>query len=194
VAQGEPVAISGDVIEVATTDTINTEGLEVLVPVVRARQPELPATNEADDGVLVAIADEVMDDAALQDPMPVALLDTANVGQPLALPAVPALQTVNKVGVEASGDEVPVNDGLVKSDSAYYIQAGVFANVKDAERLAVDIVLVTPREEVHVKPLKDTEMYRVTLGPIIQKAHATDVSGVLLEAGIDNYTVKVKEL
>ena len=76
----------------------------------------------------------------------------------------------------------------------YYIQAGVFADVKDAEKVAVDVVLAVPLEEVHVKTLKGTEMYRITVGPIIAADHAAEVSGKLDDAGVDNFTVKVKSI
>lgn len=79
-----------------------------------------------------------------------------------------------------------------KDRTGYYIQAGVYADVTDAERIAVDVVLAAPGEEVHVKPLKDSHMYRITVGPIISSEHATKVSGLLTEAGLDNFTVNVK--
>ena len=82
----------------------------------------------------------------------------------------------------------------VDTGHRYYIQAGVFVDVQDAEKLAIDIVLEIPREEVHVKPLKNTEMYRVTVGPIVNNEHARDVATRLSESGVENYTVKVKEL
>jgi len=53
-------------------------------------------------------------------------------------------------------------------------------------------VLAAPGEEVNVKPLKDTDMYRITVGPIVTRDHANKVSGLLSAAGLDNFTVKVK--
>ena len=79
-----------------------------------------------------------------------------------------------------------------KDRGGYYVQAGVYADVADAERIAVDVVLAAPGEEVHVKPLKDSLMYRITVGPIVSQQHASDVSGKLSAAGLDNFTVNVK--
>jgi len=77
-------------------------------------------------------------------------------------------------------------------DKGYFIQAGVFARVEDAERVAVDTVLATPEEEVFVKPMKDSTMYRITVGPMTSFEHAKKVSAKLTKAGIDNFTVKVE--
>ncbi len=79
-----------------------------------------------------------------------------------------------------------------KDRSGYYIQAGVFADVEDAERIAIDAVLAAPGEEVNVKPLKNSHMYRITVGPIVSSEHSVKVAGLLTSAGIDNFTVRVK--
>ena len=85
-----------------------------------------------------------------------------------------------------------VNVAAEKSRNEYYVQAGVFPLVADAERVAVDAVLAVPEEEVHVKPLKDSSMYRVTVGPIVNYKHAQEVSSKLTAAGVENFAVKVK--
>jgi len=95
-----------------------------------------------------------------------------------AIPASAAVQTVKAPATQ--------------NNAGYYIQAGVFADVADAERLAVDVVLAAPGEEVHVKPLKDSHMYRITVGPIVASEHASKVSSMLDTAGLDNFTVRVK--
>ena len=77
-------------------------------------------------------------------------------------------------------------------ETGYFIQAGVFADANDPERVAFDVVLAAPDEEVNVKPLKDSLMYRITVGPIASSDHAGKVSGVLTEAGLENFTVNVK--
>jgi len=110
-----------------------------------------------------------------------------------------AIAPVTGDGDNADGDNngasaVAQKAPAAKSDSGYYIQAGVYADVGDAERMAVDVVLAIPEEEVHVKPLKDSQMYRVTVGPIIQNQHAQQVSSKLNEAGIENYSVRVNKL
>jgi len=92
--------------------------------------------------------------------------------------------------VPAAVQAVPLPSG--KDRGGYYVQAGVYADVADAERIAVDVVLAAPGEEVHVKPLKDSLMYRITVGPIVSQQHASDVSGKLSAAGLDNFTVNVK--
>lgn len=100
----------------------------------------------------------------------------ANVQGPATVPAA-ALQTA------------PQTESV---ETGYFIQAGVFADVNDAERVAFDVVLAAPDEEVNVKPLKDSLMYRITVGPIASSDHAGKVSGVLTEAGLENFTVNVK--
>jgi len=104
---------------------------------------------------------------------------------------VPVVAGANTgVPVPAAVQAVQLPSG--KDRSGYYIQAGVFADVTDAERVAVDVVLAAPGEEVHVKPLKDSHMYRITVGPIVTPDHANKVAGKLSAAGLDNFTVNVK--
>ncbi len=105
---------------------------------------------------------------------------------------VPAVAGANVPGlsVPAAVQSVPLPSG--KERGGYYIQAGVYADVADAERIAVDAVLAAPGEEVHVKPLKDSLMYRITVGPIVSPQHASDVSAKLSAAGLENFTVNVK--
>jgi rare lipoprotein A (peptidoglycan hydrolase) len=131
---------------------------------------------------------------APQNPAP--LLESA------ALPVsaagtLPALATANsEVAVEQPKQAASSTTAAAKErvlNLRYYLQAGVFADVRDAERVATNIVLEIPREEVHVKPLKDSAMYRVTVGPIVSEEHASEVSTKLDTAGIENYTVKVNE-
>ena len=85
-------------------------------------------------------------------------------------------------------------DSNLEAGPGFYIQAGVFADVDDAEKVAVNVVLTVPLEEVHVKPLKGSEMYRITVGPIVAADHAAEVSGKLDDAGLENFTVKVKSI
>ena len=105
---------------------------------------------------------------------------------------VPTVAGANVPGlsVPAAVQAVPLPSG--KERGGYYIQAGVYADVADAERIAVDAVLAAPGEEVHVKPLKDSTMYRITVGPIVSQQHASDVSAKLSAAGLENFTVNVK--
>ncbi len=152
--------------------------------------------------------------------LPVDLIENASAaGQPVSLTSIGAVQTTKAVDETAAleqavaqtdqgGVAVAVPNTLQAVDSTagaaaataeanrpgYYIQAGVFANVKDAEKVAVEAVLAVPLEEVHVKPLKGSEMYRITVGPIIAADHAAEVSGKLDDAGVDNFTVKVKSI
>ena len=132
-----------------------------------------PAETKTPNAVIVASA---KDDPAAGVDIP--LIDTAVASPSIGTGTMPTLSAPAKAD----------------SDHRYYIQAGVFADVKDAEKLAIDIVLEIPREEVHVKPLKDSRMYRVTVGPIVNNEHAQTVSTKLSESGVENYTVKVKEL
>lgn len=138
----------------------------------------------SEDSVQVDLAAAAVEtnDASLPQVQRVAvpLIETAAVSPSLAVGAVPA------VAVPKKADPA--------SPFRYYIQAGVFADVQDAEKIAVDIVLKIPQEEVHVKPLKDSRMYRVTVGPIVSSEHAEDVAEKLTESGLDNYTVKVSEI
>jgi len=92
--------------------------------------------------------------------------------------------------VPAAVQAVPLPTGA--KDKGYFIQAGVYARVEDAERIAVDTVLATPEEEVYVKPMKDSTLYRITVGPMTSAEHAKKVSAKLTKAGIDNFTVKVE--
>lgn len=167
-ANAEPGIFAG--IDIPLKEVAEEEGLIAAPDLNTSDNPDvaLPTIAEAD---LQRVAIPLVDAAALP-----------------ALPAdgVPALMKADMPRIsDATQDEGP--------KLRYYLQAGVFADVNDAERVATDIVLEIPREEVHVKPLKDSEMYRVTVGPIVSKEHAKEVAGKLNIAGIDNYTVKVKE-
>lgn len=107
-----------------------------------------------------------------------------NVQGLVTIPAALQTATANKTAKQKVEQKV--------DDKSYYIQAGVYADVQYAERVAVDIVLASPGEEVHVKPLKNTPMYRITVGPIVTSDHAAKVSGLLTDAGFDNFTVRAK--
>ena len=142
--------------------------------------------------------------------LPVDLVDNVSAaGQPVSLTSIGAVQTAKAVDqtdaktmqqtntqVPAAGEPVTVPNVNAANGTGpgYYIQAGVFADVKDAEKVAVEVVLAVPLEEVHVKPLKGSEMYRITVGPIIASDHAAEVSGKLEDAGVENFTVKVKSI
>ena len=154
--------------------------------------------------------------------LPVDVVDNVSAaGQPVTLSGIGAVQTAKtgtdqisvstaeqnisiadvQVPTEPLGEAVSVasqNVSVAESNTVaepgYFIQAGVFADVKDAEKVAVEVVLAVPLEEVHVKPLKGSEMYRITVGPIIASDHAAEVSGKLDDAGVDNFTVKVKSI
>ena len=91
---------------------------------------------------------------------------------------------------QAAVQAVPLPSG--KDRGGYFIQAGVYPDVADAEKVAVDVVLAAPGEEVNVKPLKNSLMYRITVGPIVSQQHASAVSGKLSAAGLENFTVNVK--
>jgi len=99
-----------------------------------------------------------------------------------------AVQGVTSVPAAVQAVKLP-ND---KQRNGFYIQAGVYADVTIAERVAVDVVLASPGEEVHVKPLKNSHMYRITVGPIVSAEHASKVSTQLDTEGVENFIVSVK--
>lgn len=168
------------------------------------------------DEIKVAVNAETTSEVREAAGLPVDLIDNTAAGQPVSLTSVGAVQTTRVTDqtaaldqtldqpakLEQAGEPVAVpanldaaNSGAVTaSGPGYYIQAGVFVDVKDAEKVAVDVVLAVPLEEVHVKPLKGSDMYRITVGPIIAADHAAEVSGKLDDAGVDNFTVKVKSI
>ncbi len=131
---------------------------------------------------------EVVQAAATPQVVPVA--DNTPALETAVLPGIVDANVQGLATVPAAVQSVQLPSD--KDRSGYYIQAGVFADVADAERIAVDAVLAAPGEEVHVKPLKDSHMYRITVGPIVSFEHSTKVSKVLTKAGIENFTVKVK--
>ena len=152
---------------------------------VSAAESVTEASSGSQAGVPVSIDPNLIADAA---PVATSLPDTVDESLP-ALVGEANVQGVPLV-VPAAVQAVPLPSD--KHRSGYYIQAGVFADVAHAERIAVDVVLAAPGEEVHVKPLKDSHMYRVTLGPIKSVDHAGKVAEKLDTAGLDNFTVNVK--
>ncbi len=173
---------------------LDTEYLEVIVPGRNSESAtalfgdEATLKTSAEDDVVVVDGPAIIEVAAAESSadvvsesqrVEVPLIETAALGQALPAVGVPAMMTAKKTAPE--------------SDLRYYIQAGVYADVQDAEKIAVDIVLEIPSEEVHVKPLKDSRMYRITVGPIVNSQHAQEVAAKLNTVGIENYTVKVKE-
>jgi rare lipoprotein A (peptidoglycan hydrolase) len=166
-----------------------------------------------DQDIQVAVNAELTSEVRKAAGLPVDLIDNAGAGQPVSLSSIGAVQTAKtetpavqpvEAATAQAGEAVELPKDLNEAAAAapaaeaggpgYYIQAGVFADVKDAEKVAVDVVLAVPLEEVHVKTLKGTEMYRITVGPIIAADHAAEVSGKLEDAGVDNFTVKVKSI
>lgn len=175
----------GTALDVAALDG---EFIEVVVPGRERVAGDAETLATAGDELLTIEQQEAVAMASVQvtpeipesQQVPVTLTDSAGLGQSLPVSGVPAMMT--------AGKSEPV------SEFRYYIQAGVFADVLDAEKVAVDIVLEIPSEEVHVKPLKGSQMYRITVGPIVTNDHARQVAQRLNTAGIENYTVKVKEI
>lgn len=158
-----PVSTRADSVRTVASDSASAVNASSLPPVDELLQADTPeSTSEALDADLQEALMPVVADANVQG------LATV----PAAVQTVPVLNNANRTG--------------------YFIQAGVYADVSDAERLAVDVVLAAPGEEVHVKPLKDSHMYRITVGPIVSSEHAAKVSGMLTEAGLENFTVNVK--
>ncbi len=154
----------------------SAEGVVVKVPAIQT------AGSDAGKAVdLSRVATASVDEKNTAAGLPVALVDASSVGQVVPAAGVAAVQTAK------AAPKLPLDN------AEYFIQAGVYADVADAERLAVDIVLAIPREEVNIKPLKGTDMYRVTVGPIMKSDHAKLVSAELDNAGVENYTVKVKQ-
>lgn len=160
---------AGDSVQVAG-ELISDDKKAVPAATLQASEVQSAAAQEADP----ASATEELDSDLRDALMPV--VADANVQGVLSVPA--AVQTVAK----------PAD----QNRSGYYIQAGVYADVADAELLAVDVVLAAPGEEVHVKPLKDSHLYRITVGPIVSSEHATKVSTMLTDAGLENFTVRVQ--
>ncbi len=165
---GDPVQVAGELISddkvaVVPAATLQASGVQSAAAQEAGAQAADPAK----------ATDEL--DSDLRDALMPVVAD-ANVQGVLSVPA--AVQTVAK----------PVDPNR----SGYYIQAGVYADVADAELLAVDVVLAAPGEEVHVKPLKDSHLYRITVGPIVSSEHATKVSTMLTDAGLENFTVRVQ--
>ena len=170
-----PQPISKDPIasdELLITDTTLTDITEI--PVVVAGR--VPQQENVDQSLMQLPAAQSDEDTDLVESALLPVIAEANVQGVAVVPA--AVQAV----------KLPSD----KERSGYYIQAGVFADVEDAERIAVDAVLAAPGEEVNVKPLKNSHMYRITVGPIISSEHSVKVAGLLTSAGIDNFTVKVK--
>lgn len=189
-----PASDDGTVVDLAG---VEAEYLEVVVP---GRTPPEPGTDGASQGYGIFAGLDVPVEP-LESTEPATSIASEQVDVPLVAPAalpvnatgtLPALATAGLTDTAAPEMAVASIDEAALS-LRYYLQAGVFARVGDAERLANSIVLEIPREEVHVKPLKDSKMYRVTVGPIVSKDHAREVSLKLNTAGIENYTVKVDE-
>jgi len=190
-----------DFYEVAEDGTeINAPESPDQIEVLAAAEPE--AVEEVEDEVRVAAADT---DAAPIVPEPIEAV-TADSNELVAVAednaidnsVLPALaeaagQSVTAVPATVQAVAPPTNkDGTKKDSKGYFIQAGVFADVADAERLVGDVVLAAPTEEVHIKPLKGSELYRITVGPIDTSDRASEVSALLDTAGVDNFTVKVE--
>jgi len=127
--------------------------------------PVSTTTEKSADGVLLPL-DELFPQAASQSDVSDKQIQDA---------LVPALAGANVEGLgvaQGAVQAVPAD----QDRKGYFIQAGVYADVADAD----------------VKPLKNSLMYRVTVGPIVSQQHASDVSGKLSAAGLENFTVNVK--
>jgi len=185
-----------DFYEVAEDGTeINTPESSDEIEVLASAEPEVLEEVEAEVKVAAADTDvepivpEPIDADAAVDNELVAVADVNAIDNSV-LPAVAeaAGQGVTVVPAAVQATVPPAN----KDGKGYFVQAGVFADVADAERLVVDVVLAVPTEEVHIKPLKGSELYRITVGPIGTSDQASEVSAMLDTAGVDNFTVKVE--
>jgi len=216
VAKANSDAVEGELLDLADLEEVDVQDQIVSGQSVAAaadivmvdKKPEAkPAADVGDDEIKVLVNSEATPEVRRAAGLPVDLMDNTSGGQPVSLSGIGAIQTANQanqVMAGESGVSVPLADlgnsessdaaSALESSPGYFIQAGVFADVGDAEKVAVDVVLAVPLEEVHVKPLKGSAMYRITVGPIIAADHAAEVSGKLDEAGVDNFTVKVKSI
>ncbi len=197
-----PVVDTGADGTVVDISSVEAEYIEVVVP-GRTLPAEALKTSESGifAGLDIPLKEVAEEEGLIAKTEVMAAPETATdtmqrVAVPLvdaaALPTLPAegVPALVKASMPAATGKTDATGDL---SERYYLQAGVFANVNDAERVATNIVLEIPREEVHVKPLKDSAMYRVTVGPIVSKEHAREVATKLNTAGIENYTVKVNE-
>ena len=175
---------------VDVVDNVSAAGQPVTLSSIGAVQTAKTGTDQRSANApeqSVAIADAQVPSRPLGESVAVPGQNVAVPGQDVAV--LPGQNVAVLSGQNDSGA-----DQNVAAEPGYFIQAGVFANVKDAEKVAVEVVLAVPLEEVHVKPLKGSEMYRITVGPIMASDHAAEVSGRLDDAGVDNFTVKVKSI
>jgi len=191
--------VGADGAEIAATETLSE------VEVLAAATPEqLDSVSQEEITVSAAETNSqpLVAESITAEPITTDVVNTTAIE--VVVPAVSAEQDIDNsvlpvvadaagvTAIPASAAVQTVKAPATQNNAGYYIQAGVFADVADAERLAVDVVLAAPGEEVHVKPLKDSHMYRITVGPIVASEHASKVSSMLDTAGLDNFTVRVK--
>ena len=183
---------------VDVVDNVSAAGQPVTLSSIGAVQTAKTGTDQRSANApeqSVAIADAQVPSRPLGESVAVPGQNVAVPGQDVAvLPGQDVAVLPGQNVAVLSGQNDSGADQNVAAEPGYFIQAGVFANVKDAEKVAVEVVLAVPLEEVHVKPLKGSEMYRITVGPIIASDHAAEVSGKLDDAGVENFTVKVKSI
>lgn len=197
--QGVPVDITaaaaeqGVPVDLAAADA--EQGVPVNLTAADVDKTPITALPLADNAQPTLTLDDVkVDETALAAAQTNESLDNKLPNAELPLLAEPKVQVQGLVTVPAAAQAAEVKKPAAPSadGKSYYIQAGVFADVGYAERVAVDVVLASPGEEVHVKPLKNSDMYRITVGPIVTSEHAARVSGALTDAGFDNFTIRAQ--
>ena len=187
--QAEP-----EVINVAAVDVDQNPITAVPIPAADPAPVVIDASASTDGALLsdITVVDATAEEGILLPLDEVAAQQSAAVDEQIQNSLVPVAAAAVQVPAPVPGAVQSVQLPSGKDRSGYYIQAGVYADVADAERIAVDVVLAAPGEEVHVKPLKDSLLYRITVGPIVSQQHAGNVSGKLSAAGLENFTVNVK--
>ena len=187
--QAEP-----EVINVAAVDVDQNPITAVPIPAADPAPVVIDASASTDGALLsdITVVGATAEEGILLPLDEVAAQQSAAVDEQIQNSLVPVAAAAVQVPAPVPGAVQSVQLPSGKDRSGYYIQAGVYADVADAERIAVDVVLAAPGEEVHVKPLKDSLLYRITVGPIVSQQHAGNVSGKLSAAGLENFTVNVK--
>ena len=214
-SESNSAVAAGELLSLASLETEIDQTQQQMAGDQAANQQVPPESAASTEGVFAKVDEEIKvmvnaestTEVRRAAGLPVDLMENTNAGQPVSLSGVGAVKTAQQpiqqarqntekqsVSTDISSSNSNGSASAAENGPGYFIQAGVFADVDDAEKVAIDVVLTVPLEEVHVKPLKDTNMYRITVGPIVAADHAAEVSGKLEDAGLDNFTVKVKSI
>lgn len=176
----KPAAAAASVVGGSSPDTIGLPDAPAAVPVATASAASAPSAPSAAAAAVIAKANAAAAAAAAQEAAAAKKLATDPLGDLAAARVRPPVEATALPPITGSD---PFN---------YFIQAGAFRTVEDAEQQRARLLLLGVQAKVTEREQSGRTVYRVRLGPFDKKEEADKVKERLDNNSIETALVRVQ--